>query len=67
MSILKDDDLSIEAAKRATYRLHAVATKLNLEETQAFASLAKKRGCKRGDLTTRKRVRYLRWTVIYDF
>ena len=50
MSILKDDDLSIEAAKRATYRLHAVATKLNLEETQAFASLAKKRGCKRGDL-----------------
>jgi hypothetical protein len=50
MTILREDNLAAEAEQRAGYRLHAVATKLNRKETQAFAALAKKRGRKRGDL-----------------
>jgi hypothetical protein len=50
MSILRDDDLAAEAERRASYRLHAVATKLSRKEAQAFAALAKERGRKRGDL-----------------
>ena len=50
MSILRDDDLAAEAERRASYRLHAVATKLSRKEAQAFAALATERGRKRGDL-----------------
>jgi hypothetical protein len=46
MSILRDDDLAAEAERRASYRLHAVATKLSRKEAQAFATLAKERGRK---------------------
>jgi hypothetical protein len=50
MAILDEANLAAEAAKRATYRVHHVGTKLNEGELRAFASLAVKRKQTQGEL-----------------
>jgi hypothetical protein len=60
MSILSQENLMGVAELRATFRLQAVATKLNIQENQAFEALAKKRGQTRGDLLRQLILRELR-------
>jgi hypothetical protein len=60
MSILSQENLMGVAELRATFRLHAVATKLNIQENRAFEALAKKRGQTRGDLLRQLILRELR-------
>jgi hypothetical protein len=60
MSILSQENLMGGAELRATFRLQAVATKLNIQENQAFEALAKKRGRTRGDLLRQLILRELR-------
>ncbi len=60
MSILGQENLVSVAELRATFRLRAVATKLNVQENQAFEALAKKRGQTRGDLLRQLILRELR-------
>jgi hypothetical protein len=60
MSILGQENLVNVAELRATFRLQAVATKLNIQESRAFEALARKRGQTRGDLLRRLILRELR-------
>jgi hypothetical protein len=60
MSILSQENLVSVAELRATFRSQAVATKLNIQESQAFEALARKRGQTRGDLLRRLILRELR-------
>jgi hypothetical protein len=60
MSILAQENLVGVAELRATFRLRSVATKLNVQENQAFEALAKKRGQTRGDLLRQLILRELR-------
>ena len=50
MAILDETNLAAEAAKRATYRVHHVGTKLNESELRAFESLALRRNQTQGEL-----------------
>lgn len=50
MAILDEANLAAEAAKRATYRVHHVGTKLNESELRAFEALAAKRNQTQGEL-----------------
>ena len=50
MAILDEANLAAEAAKRATYRVHHVGTKLNESELRAFEALALKRNQTQGEL-----------------
>lgn len=60
MPLLDDENLLAEAERRATYRLQAVATKLNRDESSAFAALAKKRGVTSANLIRQLILRELR-------
>ena len=53
MAILDEANLAAEAAKRATYRVHHVGTKLNESELRAFEALAAKRNQTQGELIRR--------------
>ena len=53
MAILDEAHLAAEAAKRATYRVHHVGTKLNESELRAFEALAAKRNQTQGELIRR--------------
>ena len=50
MAILDEANLAAEAAKRATYRVNHVGTKLNESELRAFEALAAKRNQTQGEL-----------------
>ena len=50
MAILDEANLAAEAAKRATYRVNHVGTKLNESELRAFEALAAKRNKTQGEL-----------------
>ena len=50
MAILDEANLAAEAAKRVTYRVHHVGTKLNESELRAFEALAVKRNQTQGEL-----------------
>jgi hypothetical protein len=50
LAILDEANLAAEAAKRATYRVNHVGTKLNESELRAFESLALKRKQTQGEL-----------------
>jgi hypothetical protein len=50
LAILDETNLAAEAAKRATYRVHHVGTKLNESELRAFESLALRRNQTQGEL-----------------
>ena len=50
MAILDEANLAAEAAKRATYRVNHVGTKLNESELRAFEALALKRNQTQGEL-----------------
>ena len=50
MAILDETNLAAEAAKRATYRVNHVGTKLNESELRAFEALALKRNQTQGEL-----------------
>ena len=50
MAILDEANLAAEAAKRATYRVNHVGTKLNESELWAFEALAAKRKQTQGEL-----------------
>jgi hypothetical protein len=50
VAILDEANLAAEAAKRATYRVHHVGTKLNESELRAFEALALKRNQTQGEL-----------------
>ena len=50
MAILDEANLAAEAAKRATYRVNHVGTKLNESELRAFESLALRRNQTQGEL-----------------
>jgi hypothetical protein len=50
LAILDEANLAAEAAKRATYRVHHVGTKLNESELRAFEALAAKRNQTQGEL-----------------
>ena len=50
MAILDEANLAAEAAKRATYRVNHVGTKLNEGELRAFEALAAKRNQTQGEL-----------------
>jgi len=53
VAILAESNLAAEAAKRATYRVHHVGTKLNESELRAFEALAAKRNQTQGELIRR--------------
>jgi hypothetical protein len=50
LAILDEANLAAEAAKRATYRVNHVGTKLNESELRAFEALAAKRNQTQGEL-----------------
>ena len=50
LAILDEANLAAEAAKRATYRVNHVGTKLNESELRAFEALAQKRKQTQGEL-----------------
>jgi hypothetical protein len=50
VAILDEANLAAEAAKRATYRVNHVGTKLNESELRAFEALAAKRNQTQGEL-----------------
>ena len=50
MKLLDDSQIAIDAAKRATYRLRGVTTKLNPSEVESVERLARSRGLQRGEL-----------------
>ena len=50
LAILDEANLAAEAAKRATYRVNHVGTKLNESELRAFEALAVKRNQTQGEL-----------------
>jgi hypothetical protein len=50
VAILDEANLAAEAAKRATYRVNHVGTKLNESELRAFEALALKRNQTQGEL-----------------
>ena len=50
MAILDEANLAAETAKRATYRVNHVGTKLNESELRAFEALAAKRNQTQGEL-----------------
>jgi len=50
LAILDESNLAAEAAKRATYRVNHVGTKLNESELRAFEALALRRKQTQGEL-----------------
>jgi hypothetical protein len=50
MKLLDDLQIATDAAKRATYRLRGVTTKLNPSEVESVERLARSRGLQRGEL-----------------
>jgi hypothetical protein len=50
MKLLDDSQITTDAAKRATYRLRGVTTKLNPSEVESVERLARSRGLQRGEL-----------------
>ena len=50
MKLLDDSQITTDAAKRATYRLRGVTTKLNPSEVESVERLARSRGMQRGEL-----------------
>jgi hypothetical protein len=50
MKLLDDSQIATDAAKRATYRLRGVTTKLNPSEVESVERLARSRGMQRGEL-----------------
>ena len=50
MPLLSDESLAAEAAKRASYRLAGITTKLNVREVADMERLAARRGLQRGEL-----------------
>ena len=50
MKLLDDSQITTDAAKRATYRLRGVTTKLNSSEVESVERIARSRGLQRGEL-----------------